>query len=85
MSITIVRTTPLYFFLIMVESWTPLVRTVTVVKLAGDLWTDGGTDGRSEGWRRPKASGQTDIPSELFYAVQHRSVMVGLNTHTGYI
>lgn len=50
MSITIVRRITTSLFLILVELWTPLVRTVKVVKLAGDLWTDGGTDGRSKGW-----------------------------------
>lgn len=34
-------------FCVFVELWTPLVLTVQV---AGDLWTDGGMDGQSEGW-----------------------------------
>lgn len=34
--------------------------TVRVVELAGDLWTDGGTDGRSEGWLSQKKKKHLD-------------------------
>lgn len=39
-----ITTTPFHVF---DELWTPLVLTV---KVADDLWTDGGMDGRSNGW-----------------------------------
>lgn len=51
------------------------MRTVEVVELAGDLWTDGGTDGRSDrvlDGCKPTASGQTDrapLESTLYRVV----------------